>query len=442
MSQTIYRSLAAAVLVIALLISLPLRATEIQPVTSPGGIKAWLVREPSIPIIAIELAWRNAGSRLDPAAKAGLANLASGLLDEGAGDMDSQAFQTKVDSLGLELGFSAGHDHFRASLRTLSENRVEAFRLLGLALSAPRFDAEPLERIRNQIQVRLTRQEEDPDVLASRALMAAAFPGNAYGRPVDGTIASVGQISHDDLVDFMHRRLARDNVVIGVVGDISAAELGPLLDSTLGGLAAKAEVQEGPDVKAAAVAAPIVITRDIPQSVIAFAGPGIKRSDPDFYAAFVLNYVLGSDSLNSRLAGEVRIKRGLAYSIGTSLALYDRAALQVGEVATRNEKVGEMLKVVRDVLARVRESGITAEELADAKTYLNGSFPRTLSSNSRIANFIVQMQLDRLGIDYLDRRAGLIDSVTLDDVKRVAGRLIDPATMTVVVVGKPQGLGG
>jgi zinc protease len=260
--------------------------------------------------------------------------------------------------------------------------------------------------------------------------------------PSDGTPADLARITHDDLADFVRAHLARDNMVIGVVGDITPAELGPLLDRTFGALPAKAAPAAIAEIVPASGHGPEVITRDEPQSVIAFAGPGVKRDDPDFYAAYVLSHVLGSDSLTSRLGDAVRVKRGLVYTIYLSAVPFAASALEMGGFATRNEKVGEALKLVRQVLAAVREHGITAAELADAKTSINGSFPLTLSSNGRIAAFLAAIQLDRLGIDYLDRRAKLIDAVTLADVQRVARRLLDPDKLLVVVVGKPQGLGG
>jgi zinc protease len=227
-----------------------------------------------------------------------------------------------------------------------------------------------------------------------------------------------------------------------VVGDIAPAELGTLLDRTFGVLPAKAASASVTEVEPAAGLALQVISRDIPQSVVNFSGPGIKRSDPDFYAAFVLSHVLGSGTMSSVLSEEVRIKRGLVYSIYMQNAPLDQSAITVGGFATRNEKVGEALTLVRAVLARVREQGISAQELANAKTYLNGSFPLTLSSNARIANFLVTIQLERLGIDYLERRPKLIDAVSLDDVARVARRVLNPDKLLVVVIGKPEGIGG
>lgn len=230
-------------------------------------------------------------------------------------------------------------------------------------------------------------------------------------------------------------------MLIGVVGDITAEELGPLLDRTFGGLPEKVRRPELAMTTPADTGHVEVVHQAIPQSQVMFGGAGIARDDPDWYAAYVLNYVLGGGGLTSRLSDEVREKRGLAYSVYSSLYPLDHAALHIGGVGTRNESVGEALQVIRDELQRVYDDGISAEELRDAKTYINGSFPLTLTSSGRIASLLVAIQRNELGIDYIEQRPALIDAVSLDDVRRVARRLLRPQDMLVVVVGDPQGLG-
>ncbi len=418
---------------------MPALATKITQVVSPGGIRAWLVQEPLIPMISMQVAWRG-GSALDPAGREGTANMVSGLLDEGAGELDSQTFQTRLEDLAVGLGFNAGRDTFYGNLKTLTKNRDEAFALFGMAVTAPRFDTEPVERIRRQIVTSLIREEEDPNTIASRAWFAKAFPGHPYGRPGDGTVESVKAITVDDLRSFASSRLARDNMLISVVGDITHEELGRLLDKSLGGLPVRSEPVRIAEATLPSQGSVTVIEKDIPQSVVVFGSAGIKRNDPDWYAAYVLNYVLGGGGFTSRLMQEVRVKRGLAYSVYTYLYPMDRAAVLLGGVGTRNSRVAETLAQVRKEIARLRDGGVTPEELADAKTYLNGSFPLRLSSNASIASLMLAMQLDDLGTDYLDRRAGFINAVTEDDISRVAARLLHPEKLIVVVVGKPDGL--
>jgi zinc protease len=431
-------------LVVVGILAAPLtaHATQITRVVSPGGIEAWLVQVKQIPMLSLEVAWRG-GSVFDPQGREGLAEMTAGLLDEGAGELDSQAFQTRLEDRAIALGFSADKDHVRATLRTLSEHRDEAFRLMALALTKARFDPEPVERVRGQLLVRLEREAADPDTIAARTWYARAFPDHPYGRPGNGTPESLKAIGRDDLSRFVRGRLARANMVIGVVGDIAPDALGRLLDATFGALPSEPAAAPEPARAAPATqAAPIVVARDIPQSVVLLGGAGIRRDDPDWYAAYLVNYVLGGGGFASRLTAEVREKRGLAYSVYSYLQPMRYAALQIGGVATRNDRVAESIALIRAEFARLREQGISAEELANAKSFLTGSFPLRLSSNARIAGMLVAMQLENLGIDYIDRYASYIDAVTLADANRVARRLFDPERLLVVVVGQPVGLGG
>jgi zinc protease len=415
-------------------------AAKVERVVSPGGIEAYLLSEPSIPFLSLSLQFRG-GAALDPAGKEGLAYMASGLLDEGAGDLDSQAFRTELEDLAIRLSFDASQDELSGRLKTLTEHRERAFELLGLALTQPRFEAEPVERIRNQIQADLRRRAEDPDYLASLTWFAHAFPGHPYGRPSQGTVASVATIGADDLRAFVGRRLAKDDLVIGVAGDVTAAELGPLLDRAFGKLPATSE----PFALAPAPPADggtVVVRKAVPQSQVLFGERGLARDDPDFYAAYVANHMLGGGGFTSRLTAEVREKRGLAYSVYSYLYPMDFAPLWLGGLGTANAAVGEALQVVRAQLGAMAAGEIGEAALDDAKTYLTGSFPLHLTSNDGIAAMLVAMQVDHLGIDYLERRNGYIEAVTLKDVQRVAARLYRPDHLLVVVVGEPQGLEG
>ncbi len=413
-------------------------APKVERVTSPGGIEAWLVPTHEIPVIAVEVSFRG-GASLDPKGKGGTASLFATLLDEGAGDLDSKAFQTRLEDLNIRLRFGAGDDSLSASLTTLSATRDEAFRLLGLALTKPRLDAEPIERMRQSRLVGLAAEEEDPESVASKAWDRLAFGSHPYAEPVHGTVQSVPAITRDDLVAFSRDRIARDVLLVTVVGDIDAATLGPLLDKTFGALPEKAAPADVPEVVIGAGTLK-VIEQDVPQSVLSFGLPGIKRDDPDWYAASVMNYVLGGGSFESRLMQEVRVKRGLAYGISTYLVPRERTGLLLGQVGTANASAGKALDVVKAELARMADKGLDARELADAKTYLTGSFPLNLDSNGAIAGVLMQLRRDRLPIDQIERRNALINAVTREDVLRAARRLLDPARLVTVVVGKPEGL--
>ena len=417
----------------------PSHAVKVERVVSPGGIEAWLVRDHSIPITAIEFSFRG-GAALDPEGKAGLAKMVSSLLDEGAGDLDSQAFQGRLESLSIRMSFSAGLETFRGSFKTLNRNRDEAVSLLRMALNEPRFDAEAIERMRRQITAGLKRKSTDPNVLASRVWRRAVFGGHPYGRPVGGTMGSIADITAKDLRDFADSRFARGNLIVGVVGDVKATDLAPMLDRIFGALPASTEEAGLTDTETAAKGETFVVQMDIPQSVVVFGQQGIKRDSPDYYAAYIMNYTLGGGGFSSRLYTEVREKRGLAYSVYSYLNPMQRAAIISGGVATRNDQVAQSIAVIREEWGRMAESGPNAQELADAKTYLNGSFPLRLSSTGSIARMLVAMQYHKLGIDYIGRRDDLINAVTLADVQRVARHMLDPKYLTVVVVGKPESI--
>ncbi len=430
--------LVALALVPALLVlARPAAAIEVQRFTSPRGIEAWLVQDTSNPILSLRFALRG-GAAVE--AKPGLANMLSALLDEGAGDYDSQAFQSALADNSISLSFSAGADSFSGSLSTLSRNQDLAFELMRLALTEPRFDEEPVERIRNQLLVSLARQEQDPDTLAWRTLRAALFPDHPYGRPTSGTPESVAAITVDDLRGYLADEIAQDRLFIGVSGDIDAETLGALLDKTFGGLPAESGAIEVADVTPHGEGGVMVIAREQPQSVVAMGQPGILRDDPDYYTAYTVNYVLGGGGFQSRLYDEVREKRGLAYSVYSYLNPLDHAGIVVAGTATANPRVSESLGLILDEWRRMAEEGPTEEELADAKTYLTGSFPLRLSSTGKIAGMLVGMQLEGLGIDYLDKRNSYIEAVTLEDAKRVAGELYRPEALSVVVVGQPEGI--
>lgn len=412
---------------------------QIEQVVSPAGITAWLVNDPSIPVISLRLAFRG-GASLDPVGKEGLAMMASTLIDEGAGDLDSQTFQRTLQDQSISLQFDAGRDAFAASLRTLSKNRDKAFDMLRLALNSPRFDAEPVSRLRSQLLSGLRRDQEDPDTIAGLALSEMLFPDHPYGRPVDGTPDTINAITADDLRGFVARRLARDNLYVGVVGDISAKELGQRLDEIFAALPKNATPFAVDDVAPKADGQTRVIDMAVPQSAIVFAQRGLKRNEPDFFAAYVLNHILGSGGFTSRLYDEIREKRGLAYSIGSYLYPLEHSGLITGSGGTANGRVAETLSVLKAEWRKMSEHGVTAAELSDAKTYLTGSYPLRFTSSSSIASILVSVQVEELGIDYLEKRNDLVAAVTLEQVNGLAKTLLDPDSLTVVVVGQPEGL--
>ncbi len=429
-----------ATLVALLLIPAAAQAIDIQRVISPRGIEAWLVEDHRVPVISLQMAFRG-GSALDPVGKEGLSQMVAGLLDEGAGSLDSQEFQRKLEDYSIRLGFSASTDSFGGSLSTLSENRAIAFDMLRLAITLPRFDQGPRDRVESQMLASIQAAAENPRRIANDTWFRAAFPDHPYGRPAQGTRASIKRITKDDLEQFPARRFGRDRLFVAVVGDMTAEDLRPLLDVAFADLRGKAtRPLDVPFAEPRVKGDLYVVDKKIPQSVLAFGHGGIMRKDPDYYTAYVLNSILGGGGLTSKLMEEVREKRGLVYSIYTSLVPYDRAAVMLGGGATRNEKVSETAEIVRREWARYREEGVSEKDLADAKTFLTGSFLTQISSSGRMASLLLGIQLEELGIDYIDKRNGYIEAVTTDDIRRVAKRLLEPEKLTFVIVGAPEGV--
>lgn len=412
--------------------------SRVQRVVSPGGIEAWLVEERGVPLIAMEFAMRG-GAAQDPPDRAGLASFTANMMDEGAGDLTSTAFQERMQDLAVSIGFGSSRDGFSGSFRALTINRDPGLELLRLALTRPRFDAADVERIRQQIAAGLRREETNPNAIAGRTLSGLAFPNHPYGRPSGGTMETVGRITRDDLVGYHRRIVARDTLRIAVVGDIDAATLAPLLDRVFGELPARGERVAVPEITPQALGTLRIVDLDTPQTVVQMIGPGLKRDDPDFIAASVLNHILGGGSFNSRLFVEVREKRGLAYSVFSGLNPLDHAGMFIAGTSTRNDRAAESLGVIEAEIRRIAADGPTADELDKAKSFLIGSYALRFDTSSRIAGQLLQIQIEGLGIDWMDRRNGVVGAVTMEDVRRAARRFLG-SERVVVMVGRPTGV--
>jgi len=418
---------------------LPAGAIAIKEVKSKAGITAWLVEDHTNPLIAVQFSFKG-GAANDPDGREGTAYFITGMLDEGAGDLDSPTFQAKRDELNMRMSFEANLDTFEGSFQTLSDKRDDSFALLRLALTKPRFDKEPLERVRDQLLVNARQNEEDPDKISSNAWMVKAFDGHPYSRESEGTVKSLATVTADDLRALHKQLFSRKGLKVAVVGDIDEATLVRLLDETFGDLPDTDPPPPPPMAHVAGTPQTQIIARDIPQSIITFGTDGILRADPDFIPAYVTSFVLGGGGFGSRLTEEVREKRGLTYGVSIGLYPFDHAGLVYGELGTGNEAAGDALQVVKDTMKKFAEDGPTAEELAETKTYLTGSYALRFDSNSKIASQLLAIQEDNLGIDYVNRRNSMIDAVTLDQAKAQAKRISEPDKLIVTVVGKPQGI--
>jgi zinc protease len=431
--------LLAALLIAALWLPAAAGAVDIKVVTTPLGLKAWLVQDKSAPAVSLSFSFAS-GTASDPAGQSGVTNLMATLLTDGAGSLSSQAFRARQEDLAASLGFSASLDRLGGTLRVLSANREEGFELLRMALTQPRFDTDMIDQRRSQIIASLNQANQRPSSVAARTLMEAEFAGHPYANDPDGTPDDLKKLTAQNFKQRAAALLIRSGLIVAAVGDIDEKDLARLLDRAFGSLPQGTPLPLPPEWKPPVKARTIVVERPVPQSTVLMALPGVARDDPDWYAALIMNHILGGGGQQSRLFHEVREKRGLAYGASSSLRVYKRAALLVISTASANERVGEAIRVVRAELARLRLEGPTEPEMADAKTYLAGALALSLDSSGAIAGLLHSMQADNLAPDHLTKRGALIAAVKIDDVRRLARRLLRDEAVTTVVVGKPVGI--
>jgi zinc protease len=410
---------------------------NIREVKSASGISAWLVEDHNLPVISMAFAFHGAGAALDPVDKQGLSTLASNTFDEGAGDYDSQAFQKALSDHSIGLSFGASRDDFTGSLKTLKRHEDLAFKLLNLALTQPRFDADAVDRMRASNIARVRNAVGDPNWVAARILNDTAYNGHPYAMNSGGTLTTLTAITPDDLKNFAKTRLSRDSLVITVAGDITPAELKKRLDEVFGALPAKNNLPPVAALTIQGAGQHVHFNMDIPQTMIEIIQPGIGRDDPDYYAAAIMDFILGGSGFGSRLMEEVREKRGLTYGIYSSFTMMDHVKGYGAATSTRNETAAEVLGLIKAEWKKIGEAPPAAEEVAAAQNYLIGSLPLSLSSTDSIAGILLGLRLEDLPINYLDSRAAKINAVTAEDVQRVAKRLLTPDALTVITVGKP-----
>ncbi|MFP4314062.1 MAG: M16 family metallopeptidase [Alphaproteobacteria bacterium] len=413
---------------------------DIQDITTDKGIKIWLVEDDSIPVLSMDFAFKGAGAIRDPEGKQGTARLLSNMLDEGAGELESEAFQKELRDLSISLGFSSNRDNFGGNLKTLSQNQDRAFELLKLALNEPRFDEEPLERMVAANQSRIRSSLSDPDWIAARILNDKAFEGHPYAQNSGGTLSSLAAITAEDLRNFKETHLTRDRLHIAVAGNIDAETLSAKVDEVFGDLPESVPESEIAKLELQNKARLFLYDKDIPQSIIEIMQKGIGRDDPDYHTAQIMNFILGSSGFGSRLTEEIREKRGLTYGIYSYFNNMDYFNGLGVSTSTANKNVQEMLNLIEAEFNKLRSHPISEDELANAKSYLIGSLPLSLTSTDKISGLLLSLQVDGLGTDYLDKRQEAIEKATLEDVFRVSQKLLSPENFVTVLVGRPANI--
>jgi zinc protease len=416
------------------------RTVNVQQLVTPRGVKAWLVEDYAVPLLSLDFAFKGGASQ-DPPGKTGAATMLAALLDEGAGDLDSQAFQQALDEKAIEISFNCDRDYIGGRMRTLIRNVDRAGELLHLAINAPRLDEAPIARVREQLSAGLRHEANDPGSLAGRIWRARSFPGHPYGAPTNGTLESLPAIARPDLVSLQRDLVTRGALYVGIVGAIDAERAARLIDLIFANLPSSGAISEVKDASFSGTGTTEIVDLDVPQSTIRFGRPSFARHDPDYMTSVVLAHILGGGTgLSSRLFREVREKRGLAYSISTSVSALDHASFLHGGTSTKNERAKESLDVIAAEILDVSCNGPTEEELVKGKKYLVGSYPLRFDTSAKIAGQLVHIQLDGFGPEWMIERNRLIEAVTMEDARRVAKRLFGDGAMSVAVVGRPVGL--
>ena len=412
-----------------------LSATVITEVKVLDGNKAWLVEEHSIPFVTLEIRFKG-GATLDRVGKRGSVYFMSALLNEGADDLDASAFANEMERLAVKLDFNVYQDSLSISFKFLTENKSASINLLKKALTKPRFEEEPFKRVRDQILSILKSNAKDPRKIASKVFFENVFGSHPYGSMKDGNLESILSLSREDILNAYEDTFNRNQIFISAVGDIKPNELRDLVNEVI----EKIPAHSNKVIDQATYKFPegnTVIDFDTPQSVTIFGHDGIKRTDKDFFSAYVLTHILGGSGFGSRLMTELREKNGLTYGVSAYLASWEKADLILGQFASSNNTVMEAIGIVRKEWAALADRGVTADELQDAKTFLTGAYPLRFDGNSRIARILVGMQTQGLPMDYIHTRNAKVNAVTMEDIRRVSARILKEENLYFVIVGRP-----
>jgi zinc protease len=410
---------------------------DVQKLQTPGGIGLWLVEEHGLPLVALRFAMRG-GSLQDPPGQEGAGDVLAAMLDQGAGPLDAEAFQSRLEALGSRLSFSVSRTALSGGFVSVSRHLDETAALLRLALIEPRLQPSDFERVRAQKMAAAAQDAHNPDRLALRLFYETAFAGHPYARPIQGTPETLGQLTAADMTAQRATLLRRSGLHVVVVGALAAPEAAALVDRIFAGL------PEGAAPAPLAPAQPMATTMVVPAldaqplETAIFAIPMPRAGEPAYFAALALNHVLGSGNFDARLSQELRVKRGLTYAIATHLLADPATSLLLGTLSTRPGMMDEALGTVRATLLALQRGGPSERELANAKSSLNGSYLVGVDGNARLAEHLLGLWLDGLDANYDDQRKAGIDAISLDDARQVARAFFDAGAMRQLIL-RPVG---
>ncbi|MCB1539031.1 MAG: insulinase family protein [Rhodospirillales bacterium] len=419
--------------------AVPGRVLDIQSFKTPNGITVWLVEDHSLPVIALSFAIKG-GASLDPAGRQGVSQLLSNTLDEGAGEIKSPEFQGALRDNAIDLRFASDRDDFSGSLRTLTRHQDKAFDLLHLALRAPRFDPDAVERMKQANLTRIRSAMTDADWIGARLSNDLSFKGHPYARNIGGTLAGMNALTPADLHDAWLRDVARDRLFVGVSGDMTKDQAASAVDRIFGDLPVGAKQAALPESPMPAPEKPVFYATPQPQTNMTLIWPGIGLHDPDHYAAVVMDYIYGGGGFSSLLMDEVREKRGLTYGIYSGMTNLDHADRYTVMASMQPQNVASSVETVEAIADRMKNQDVSADRLAAAKEYLIGSLPLSFSSTRAIAGALTALQVNGRPVSAYDDYREKIAKVTPADIRRAAARIFNQKPQIILVGAKPQGL--
>jgi zinc protease len=412
----------------------------VQRTVLPNQMVLLVAEEHSLPFVTLQLLVK-AGSGKDPLGQEGLARLTAKGLLLGTARRAARAIDEELDFIGASLDSSAGRDYITLSLRVLKKDLGKGLALFLEVLTQPVF---PQEEIKKEVQKTLAAiqaEEDQPEEVTEKAFEETLYLRGPYKYPVEGTKDSLPRITRGDIVQFYQRNYHPGNAVLAVVGDITQAEvkagLLPLLDRWPRGKASVTALQN----VFAREAKTVKINRSVTQANVILGQEGVSRDNSDYYALMVMNHILGGGGFSSRLMEEIRNKRGLAYSVYSFLDPGKYPGSFQIVLQTKNTSAREAISLAREQVERIRKEPVSEKELEGAKKYLVGSFPMRLDTQGKLANFLVQVEYYGLGQDYPGKYPRLINSITREEILRVARIHLHPETSILVIVADLKATG-
>ncbi len=412
----------------------------IQEIITKNGLKIWHIEDNSLPIIAVKFMFKDSGTALDPKNQQGLARMLSNTMDEGAAELNSNDFQKLLSNNSITLRFNTNRDAFSGNLITLTRNKDMAFDLLKKAINEPRFDDEPVLRMRDANISRIKSSISNPDWITARIMNDVAFQNHPYAQNSGGTISGLSSISSKNLKDFKNSFITKDKIIIATAGDITPDDLSNKIDDVFANLPNRKINNSISNTTLSNSNKVYLFKKDIPQTFIEIMLPTFDERHPDHYTLQILNYIYGGAGFGSRLMAEAREKNGLTYGIYSSLQNFDYADTMRISTSTKNESAKKMLDIIKDEMIKLQTELVGEKELNDAKSYIIGSMPLALKSTSDLAGIALSLQFENKPIDYLDTYADKINAVNAYDIQRLAKTILNPSNMVTVLVGKPENI--